>query len=72
METVLVLFYGLVIIGFALFVLVVEEYKRAAVIEQERAHHLDDVLSSAPEGFYYEITSKSKKQCFEYRKHFLT
>ncbi len=63
METVLVLFYGLVIIGFALFVLVVEKYKRAAVIEQERAHHLDDVLSSAPEGFYYEITSKSKKQC---------
>ena len=62
METVLALFYGLVIIGFALFVLVVEKYKRAAVIEQERAHHLDDVLSSSPEGFYYEIKSKSKTQ----------
>lgn len=62
METVLALFYGLAIIGFVLFVLVVEKYKRAAVIEQERAHHLDDVLSSAPEGFYYEIKSKNKVQ----------
>lgn len=62
METVLGLFYGLAIIGFALFVLVVERYKRAAVIEQERAHHLDDVLASAPEGFYYEIRSKNKIQ----------
>lgn len=62
METVLALFYGLVIIGFVLFVLVVEKYKRSAVIEQERAHHLDDVLSSAPEGFYYEIKSKANTQ----------
>lgn len=60
METVLALFYSLVIIGFVLFVLVVEKYKRAAIIEQERTHHLDDVLSSAPEGFYYEIKSKAK------------
>ena len=63
METVLALFYGLAITGFVLFVLVVERYKRAAVIEQEHAHHLDDVLSSAPEGFYYEIKSKNKTQC---------
>lgn len=60
MEIALALFYGLVIIGFVLFVLVVEKYKRAAVLEQERAHHLDDVLSSAQDGFYYEIKSKSK------------
>lgn len=62
METVLALFYGLAIIGFVLFVMVVEKYKRTAVMEQERAHHLDDVLASAPEGFYYEIKSKTKTQ----------
>ncbi|MBR5130855.1 MAG: hypothetical protein IKV03_06505 [Alphaproteobacteria bacterium] len=62
METTLVLFYSLIIIGFILFIVVIEKYKRIAVVEQERAHHLDDVLSSAPEGFYYEIKSKTKTQ----------
>ncbi len=62
METTLTIFYGLAIIGFILFIVVVERYKRAAVKEQERAYHLDDVLSSAPEGFYYEIRSKTQTQ----------
>lgn len=60
METILLAFYGLVVIGFILFVLVVEKYKRQAVTEQERANHLDDVLSSSPLGFYCEIISDGK------------
>lgn len=68
METILAAFYGLVIIGFILFVLVVEKYKRQAVIWQERAHHLDDILASAPEGFYCEILSQTNRHCLTSRR----
>lgn len=68
METILAAFYGLVIVGFILFVMVVEKYKRRAVIWQERAHHLDDILASAPEGFYCEIRSKTSQQSFTSRR----
>lgn len=54
METILLAFYALVLVGFVLFILVVEKYKRRAVIATERANHLDDVLASGPEGFYLE------------------
>lgn len=62
METILLLFYGLVLVGFVLFLLVIEKYKRKAVAWQERSNHLDDVLSSAPEGFFLEIWAHKKSQ----------
>lgn len=60
METILLAFYALVLVGFVLFILVVEKYKRRAVVAQERTNHLDDVLASAPEGFYLETQSSTR------------
>lgn len=68
METSWGLFYGLAFTGFLLFVLIIEQYKRFASLQRNRAHHLDDILSTAPEGFYYEIQSENKTQTICSRK----
>lgn len=57
MSILLSLFYTLCLVAFILFIIIIEKYKRRTDLHIERANHLEDVLSSAPMGFYLQITA---------------
>lgn len=60
MTLLLASFYLLCLTTFILFIIIIEKYKRRAALHIERANHLEDVLSSAPMGFYLQIQAFHK------------